>query len=940
MLTLFGSALTAQNCQYELQMFDTFGDGWNGGELTITSGEQTQTFTLNNVTDNGSFSTVCFPVTNDEEIIIGYSSGAFENEVSYVITDNGGNVVLEDGPLPTVADTVLLDTVVCATCVAPSFCGEIDFFRLRSTSVDFQWNSAPDQDGQPSVYLIEFDTLGFTPGTGQFLTTTDTMTRVATLMDTTIYEVYISTLCADGDTSVARGPFTVTTPLSVDVGVTAITDPFSGCDIGSQQIRVGLTNFGGVAQSFIPFDYSINGMTSGVNMPSDGLYTGVLGVDSTEFTTFDMFADFSEPGIYEVQIWTDLPGDQDRSNDTLTVELVSTQLLEALPYLENFEVNDGGWTVAQNGNGAPSWEYGIPQGNLIDRAGLGEAAWVTNLDGQYNNTEESYLLSPCFDFSTLTEDPIISFFLYVETENNFDELYLESTSDNGVTWERVGTAGAGLNWYNDDGNQWWEGDGGFGDQWVIASQTLEGLAESPTARLRFVFSSDGSVIREGVAVDNIYIGPPLTNDLLAAAAINISPVACGSPSDSINLTFFNLGTATADDISLSYQVNGGEVITEDFPDTLASFTEASYTFQTPYDGTQNSENVITVWTSISGDGFTQNDTLTFTVETAGDLPLLETFEDGTADGWTIPGNDQIADQHNANSTILFDNLWASDQFFEAITPNVGVIETGDTLFFDYRYVNFSAGTVATELSEGDSLLVEVIVDCDTVPIQVFKVAGEEHAASTDFTTVAVSLEDYIGTNVQVRFTAYWGEGDYFIDLDNINIRRCVTTFAPAIEVTDASTSISSDGAVVLSDPLFGIGPFSYSWSNGAETASLSDIPAGDYSVTIMDAQGCTEVITLTVDFISTSREFGQELGSISVAPNPTTSGVELFVNLVEQRDLRIQVFNHLGQTVDARTYGERGDLRARFDLRRQPAGIYFIRVFADDQYQTVRVIKQ
>ena len=44
--------LNAQ-CEYTLQMFDAFGDGWNGGELTVTNGSTVYNFTLDNINDDG-----------------------------------------------------------------------------------------------------------------------------------------------------------------------------------------------------------------------------------------------------------------------------------------------------------------------------------------------------------------------------------------------------------------------------------------------------------------------------------------------------------------------------------------------------------------------------------------------------------------------------------------------------------------------------------------------------------------------------------------------------------------------------------------------------------------------------------------------------------------------------------------------------------------------
>lgn len=935
-LLSYASLLSAQDCQYQLQLFDSFGDGWNGGELTVTAGDQVQTFTLTNENSDGISLTVCFPVTDGEDLILGYQAGGFANEVSFAIFNSGGELVTEQNNGPAVGDTIFQAVTECGNCIAPSFCGDVTFDRLRSRSIDFNWNPpAGSGDISPTAYLIEYDTLGFTQGTGNFRTTTDTTFRIQPLMDTTTYTVYIATLCSSGDTSTFRGPYTFTTPLTTDVGVSIITDPISGCDVGFQQIRVGLENFGGTAQSFIPFDYSINGFTSGVSMPADGLYTGVLGVDSIEFTTFDMFTDFALPGTYELKIWTALPGDQDNSNDTLTVEIINTEVVIESPYLEDFEASNGDWTVAQNGLGDVSWEYGIPAGNLISSAGQGEYAWVTNLNGTYNNNEISYLLSPCFDFSELTEDPIILLSLFVNTEVGFDELFLESTID-GINWERVGTANTGLNWYNEPFNNWWEGNGGFGNGWVIASQTLAGLAGEPKARVRFVFSSDNIIVREGVGIDNIYIGPQQINDLSASELTTLSPVSCGTESDSLRFTFFNLGSATAQNITLSYQLNGGPVVTEAFPDTLATFTSATYQFETPYNGTLATSNTIKAWTNLENDGLSINDTITLINSTSFQLPFYEGFDDGVANNWILDEFPLIAEAHGSGSIVLFGDLWINNQTFTATTPNSGPIVAGDTLFFDYRFVDFSD---ELQLSDADSLSVSLTIDCAEVSIPVFTLTGADQIPSQDFQTVAIPLDDYIGSSVQATFEVFWAAGDYFFDLDNVNIRRCVTSFEPSVQVTDATTNGSSDGSVLLTLGN-GIAPFTYAWSNEDVTANLTNVPAGTYSVTITDAQGCTDFVTVTVGFSVSNREFDTDLGTIAVAPNPTSGSLELFIDLTEAKELSVQLFNQLGQSIETRVLGNQLSVRERFELTDQPAGMYFIRVFAGDRFQTVRVIKQ
>lgn len=70
--------------------------------------------------------------------------------------------------------------------------------------------------------------------------------------------------------------------------------------------------------------------------------------------------------------------------------------------------------------------------------------------------------------------------------------------------------------------------------------------------------------------------------------------------------------------------------------------------------------------------------------------------------------------------------------------------------------------------------------------------------------------------------------------------------APIINsiVQDALCADTQNGSIKLD--VTGTEPLDYSWSNGAESSSLNDIPAGDYTVTITDPAGCISTQTYTV----------------------------------------------------------------------------------------------
>src|SRR5437868_3487976 len=92
--------------------------------------------------------------------------------------------------------------------------------------------------------------------------------------------------------------------------------------------------------------------------------------------------------------------------------------VSSFPYHEGFEFGDGNWT---HGGTASDWALGTPSKPVINAAAAGSFSWITGglTNSSYNNGENSWLQSPCFDFTTLV-NPQISFSIFWETEKRYD----------------------------------------------------------------------------------------------------------------------------------------------------------------------------------------------------------------------------------------------------------------------------------------------------------------------------------------------------------------------------------------------------------------------------------------------------------------------------------------------------------------------------------------
>ena len=229
--------------------------------------------------------------------------------------------------------------------------------------------------------------------------------------------------------------------------------------------------------------------------------------------TFTQTANLATYRSYTLKTYVAYPTDSYRANDTISTSFLTKPLITSFPYLEGFESDNGNWYT---GGINSSWQWGTPAAPIINKAANGTKAWVTNLTGNYNNYEFSYLYSPCFDLSGLTQ-PVLSFSHIFRTEDdcNCDFHWVEYSTD-GQNWLKLGSTGSGTNWYENITYQAWKISN---PTWHVSSFNIPSL--STTVRFRIVMYADPGVTYEGVGIDDvhvydkaaIYSGPDITSGL-------------------------------------------------------------------------------------------------------------------------------------------------------------------------------------------------------------------------------------------------------------------------------------------------------------------------------------------------------------------------------------------------------------------------------------------
>nr|WP_295922418.1 S8 family serine peptidase [uncultured Dyadobacter sp.] len=230
---------------------------------------------------------------------------------------------------------------------------------------------------------------------------------------------------------------------------------------------------------------------------------------------------FNQPvydvGSHEIDVSINKPYDLHPENNAGSIVITRQPTIVSYPYLENFERGSAGW----QGHGSnSSWAYGTPLSPNTRQAASGSKAWKTNLTGNYNANEASYLYSPCFYISGMGH-PTVSFSARMNTATcqggKCDVVYVEYLLFGG-TWKRLGQVGSGTNWYNATEN----GEGVWSNQndsrWHVCTVPLPNMFDQ-YIMFRFVVKSSGGSTGEGVAIDDFHVYD-LTNEIYESGGEN------------------------------------------------------------------------------------------------------------------------------------------------------------------------------------------------------------------------------------------------------------------------------------------------------------------------------------------------------------------------------------------------------------------------------------
>ena len=205
LLTIF---IAKAQCDYVVDMQDSYGDGWNGASIDMSiNGVVMTSFTV----ASGSAATGSYSTYTGDNVEFYFNSGTWDTEITFQITAPDGSSVGSYGPYANNSgnDGSVWTGVSNSTCAPPACLDPYGLTASNGTSstIDVSWTGGPNA----ASYNVEYGLSGYTQGSGTTTTASTASTTITGLTAYTIYDIYVQADCGANGTSTWAGPISYST---------------------------------------------------------------------------------------------------------------------------------------------------------------------------------------------------------------------------------------------------------------------------------------------------------------------------------------------------------------------------------------------------------------------------------------------------------------------------------------------------------------------------------------------------------------------------------------------------------------------------------------------------------------------------------------------------------------------------------------------------------
>lgn len=452
---------------------------------------------------------------------------------------------------------------------------------------------------------------------------------------------------------------------------------------------------------------------------------------------------------------------------------------------------------------------------------------------------------------------------------------------------------------------------------------------------------------------------PDTNNDVGVVSIDTPTTGALTNSESVTVTVYNFGQNDASGFNVTYQVDGGSVVSQAFTGTLASGASQQFTFtQTADLSSEGQAYTINACTVLSGDEDSNNDCTSVSVTNvlANDIGIIAITSPTSGEGL---GNETV--------TVTVENFGTASQSNFLVTYNVdgtgdvtetvaGPIAPGATLNYSFtQTANLSEpGTYSIVAStalanDGDNSNNSTSISVENVNCQSAQSADTPitiTASGTPTITSTINVpNDFVINDVNVTINI---EHTWAADMD-------ITLTSPTGTVVELTTDNGSNGDNYTNtvfddeaaDPITGgTAPFTGSFQPEGTLADFNnEQSAGDWILTVNDDanQDGGQLLNWSLQLCSSTnlsiedRLFEEELLVIHEGNDqytvklPTTASTE---------KLSLTVYNTLGQILAFNPIENKSGqaYEYKLDMSYVASGVYLIRVGNSKAGNTKRII--
>ena len=249
-----------------------------------------------------------------------------------------------------------------------------------------------------------------------------------------------------------------------------------------------------------------------------------------------------------------------------------------------------------------------------------------------------------------------------------------------------------------------------------------------------------------------------------------------------------------------------------------------------------------------------------------------------------------------------------------ITSSVSAsICNGDSLFLGGAYQS-AAGNYVDSLSTAsgcDSLVTT------TLTVNTASSSTDTQQAACDFTWI--DGVTYTASNSTATFTTS-------------NALGCDSVVTLDLTINPIVATIAQNGNDIEASATNGAAPYSYNWSTGETTASITPSANGLYWVVVSDVDAClSDTTSFEVTFVSGTGIVNWN-NSISIYPNPTSDVVTISTGDYTGV-LKVNIYDLFGRKVFTSSDKE-------ISLKSFADGVYVLEVKVADKTYTTRIIKE